>query len=185
MAEVTATGPVSLSLERLRTLLAASSSWQTWTATASASAAKAHVYLIAPPEASGREGFTLAALQALRPYARIDIVRDGNAIDVQRHADSPPFTWTYGGTLVLTFEDDVAAGLIENLRDADITFLNRVGAVIDDMLALSGTTATGVDGGYLRLTAASLIRCDRAREETETEQGEFHEAEIRISWGVF
>ncbi len=119
---VTPTGILAAPLAQLSLTLAASSPFQTWVAAADAVQAEQSIYLIAAPE------------DAVAPYCVIDFMDD-----FMRKRASLTTGMPFGGTgsLSLYFSADIDSLLSDT--DAAFTFLNPIGAIIEDLELLSGT----------------------------------------------
>ena len=168
-----AAGPISLPLDHLRTLVAASSTFQAWvgatgeTEAQRIASAKEHVYVAALP----------APIAAKRPFA---LVAHGDAW--QREADTGGAGHSYlkTGSLYLGFEANVAEAnqVAGSEGDAFIAFANEVGNTIADMEVLSGT------GTYLNVTRISeYVRPRRAHPDEAGNAGVYYEAAYTIDWG--
>jgi len=165
---VTATGPVALPLENLRTLLANSSNFQTWVSAADADAAKAHIYRVAVD----------APYAAKRPFA---CVRHFNPAENEHESVSGGAgnTFVERGALELYFEAAVASGHQASHADAELQFLNDVGSFLSDMDALSGTD------GYLNMTGWSFLAGpQRASEDESQSEGDYMQCLLRIEWSI-
>lgn len=145
---VAASGILSAPIDALAALVAASTTFQSWTGTASAAAALAYCY---KAEVGQIDGSTWK-----RPFARIG---QSEEFEVQRGG--------YGlGVLVLDFEAAVSAdyqegGASENdFVSALYEFTNKVGAIIADV-------RTGSEGSAALIVTAitMVVQPQRPREE--------------------
>ena len=122
----TASGIFSLFLSNAETLLANSSNFQTWTGTASVAAAKTRISLVEIDS-----GYT-------RPYALIRFEQSGGW-SVDAIAGGSDVSWSAELVdLEIVFEATVSG---DNDEDYAITFLNNIGAIVEDMKVLAGTDA--------------------------------------------
>lgn len=177
---VTASGIVSLPLEKLRTIIANCAAFQAWTGTADVAEATTRLHLIGPKAEDGRK-FTAEELAELRPFGVIDEWRvpgrpGGGAWVMDRHAQGG---YTPSGKLLLTFEDAVADDDSGNPDEARLAFMNRLGDVINEMLLLGGG-----DTEYLSIHRVERWEYYARGDETEAApQGDFYWASYVIDWG--
>ena len=134
---VTPTGVLSLPLYNMQTLICNSATFRTWVGAATVAAARDRCYLVAQDETS-----------ITRPFA---VVEFGGGFTYSKEAE--PSIYLGSGSLVVWFEDAVASGVQANHADAMFTFTNTVGAILTEMLDLSGTS------GYINIRT---IRDDAA-----------------------
>lgn len=163
---VTPAGILSTPDAKLRDLLAASATFQTWVGAENAEAAKAHIHLT-------------AVMEPTRPFALIAL------------ADGGP--WNYGavsgggrqhflpsGSLILHLEAEVAANYQgdESLADAEFEFRNNVGAVLLEMGNLAGSS------DYLTVVSFDLIDGPaRSHPDTAVGEGDFYQITFMVSYG--
>lgn len=164
---VTASGSMSLPKANLKTLLAATTAFQTWVSASDAAGAAAHIGLVAiDPDAD----------KSFRLQVPLALVRDTSPLD-ERWPKNVPYATA--GTLEIVFMDAVATANAGSHADAMLAFQNTVGAVLTAMQQLSQS------GGYLilqELTIADGPR--RAHPDTRASQGDFMEIVVRVRWGV-
>lgn len=166
--------------ENARSLLAASTAWQTWTGAADATQAAEHVYYkglprppLPPEEESEPEAFGLKYQQGLRPFAILDF---------------PPesaFAWSLlsphgtGGQLDLLFVDNIAPGDEYDVLDAERDFVNKLGDVLEDLATNSGVNLTA----YLRVTEIRLAEGPwRGGEDERATRGDYVAARVELQW---
>ncbi len=176
---LTPTGLLTLPLANLRTLLAASAAWQSWTGAGSPAAAAERIYLIGLFPLA--RSFTLAELQAMRPFAVVDLWTPpggygGEPWKSDRVAES---AYQDAGKLTLDLVDEVAPEDANDIATAKLRFLNDCGSVLSDMQNLSGTDA------YLTVHRFELfqgpVRCDP---DVVAVQGDFYRAQFIVHWGI-
>ncbi len=155
---VTPSGIMSLPLAHLRTLVANCSSFQSWTGAANAAAAEAFIHLVNLPDDS-----------LVRPYVLIDFN------DKWKSQKVAEFQFEKRGELYLLFEDDVAVANQASEADAVFDFMNNVGAVLEEMMSLSG------QNGYLNLVE---IEINDQPERTTSEESEMNEDYYTASFDV-
>lgn len=155
---VSPSGMLSLPVDYLRSTVAASSTFQTWTGTANAAAAKARVHL-------GR-----AAANATHPLACV-----GFSNGFRRFSDDLD-VWQQDNVLELMFRNDFSSSL--NEADAYYTFANQIGAIMADMEAIFN------DAGYLDVFDWNIVD-GPARTDDNDEQvmGYFFEVIIECRYG--
>jgi len=152
-----------LPLTNLRTLLAASSTWQAWVAAANAAAAAERVHLV-----------TVDAAEAQRPFA---VVMPGDEWARESVAGGTANCFLANGTLNLAIEADVPAEYAGSHADAAVWFLSKVGAIISEMedLAASGT--------YLNVTGIKqLDAIGRSPKSEQKSDGDYFEITFTVSW---
>jgi hypothetical protein len=115
-------GYVVLPAEELRTLLATTSEFQTWTGTGSVAAAKARIYLVA--EASPARPFVLISIEEA---------------EARRIAGGARGFFLHAGALRAMWEDDVAEGDQASHEAAENAFLGDIDTIMDAALDLAGS----------------------------------------------
>jgi hypothetical protein len=152
---VTPTSSLALYLANLRTLIAASATFQAWVGADDAAAAAAHVHLIGLPPPNGEE-FTADELSALRPFVIVGFhPRDG--VQFSRVADQE---YEESARVAFSFEDEVAPENARNYDDAAIDFLNQAGGTLKDMQDLAGTD------GYLSVHEFRMEKAPTRADQT-------------------
>lgn len=138
-------GPVQESVELVRTLLADCASFRTWIhATGSAASQRLQafgkiyqIYLDPPVEVDGYEP---NEIRALRPYASIDLATDEpyvrDAVAAQGDGSEQGLD---SGSIILEFHENIPVTDINHPREAIMAFRRILGAILDEMIALSGT----------------------------------------------
>ena len=159
---VTPTGPLSKPLNRLRTLLSESATWQTWTGSADATEALEHIYLVeADPD------------EVTRPFA---VVGFGDSYNARAEAGGAGQVYVDGGELFLMFEDEPDSE--HSAADAELTFLNNVGNSLSEMLEISGTDA------YLTIEEITLDWGPARSRREEGDEDDYYQIAWRVNWGI-
>ena len=167
---VAPTGSLSKPLYNLQTLIASSATFQTWVgatgdAEAKLAAARARIYLAAKPGGS-----------AVRPFA---VVGQGDEREWPGLAGGARNHFGDSGSLLVSFEADVAEEDQDDDADAEMAFLNPVGGVIDDILQLSAS------GGYLAVTGITLSDGPGRSDPRERDSlGDAYWILFQVRWGV-
>lgn len=156
---VAATGPISLPLSALRTILSNCAQFQTWTSTANAAAALAKIYLVATPLAS-----------ISRPFAWISHRNGIAGLSLQRDQLTPvsgstEIAYAGSGSLVLGFEANLAGTSGFDAADEEFTFTNAIGQIIKEMFILSGRA------GYMNLEGVQSLTPPQRSHPDESSSG--------------
>jgi hypothetical protein len=172
------TGPI----DALATLVAASTSFQSFVGAANAAAAAARVHKLDLPRPEG-EVYTIDELSTYRPLAIVDMERGGGgweAIEVAKGGGIGRFRT--GGRLMLCLERSVPPGLVDDNRAADADFMAKVEAIASDMLALAETDdGTNV---YLCLRKMRIHAGPRRADPKEVATlGDYQLVWLEIDWG--
>ena len=180
------TGMLSKPLGHARTLLAACESFQGWVGVAAEdlgepegiAEALEHIHLVAFEDAAQgdqSEAAYRAARSVLRPLAVLALGSDFfGDVDAE-----PAGYFRHGGSIVFIFEhlaDPGEAGLCE--ADAALTFSNAVGAILEEVEALSGTAT------YLHVTGhrKQFGPARWSGEDVKAGQLEVYQVSFEISW---
>jgi len=163
---VTPTGPLSLPIYNLQTLLANCSAWQMWLGVSTVAAARARTYMA-----------YVSASSLTRPFA---VITQGDSWSYNMIAGGARNHFQEGGSLVLMFEAGVSVAYQAEaaVDDAALEFLNNVGGVIDDMSELAGS------GGYLSIQR--IMQRDPPERNFPNRSGEgdhFHWMSFNVEWG--
>lgn len=160
-------------LDHLKDMIAATSHWQAWTGSASAAASKAfiHCRVLRPDTLAKAEDPDEWA--DIMPYCIIDM----DATPTRTGAGTNN-TYATERTAVLSFFAPTDALLTGNSDsdDAMQTFMDHVGQVVGEMLALSGT------GGHLDIASVEMSseNFQRISEREYEVRGDCHLAEISM-----
>ena len=152
---VAPTDTLSKIIDTLRATIAGSTTFQTWTGNVGdASGAKAEVYIEeTDPTASGK-----------RPFA---VVGFDEGPEHEAIAGGSRTFFMLTGKVWVEFE---AAITEDDSVDAFYEFSNKVGKIIEEIEALSGTP------GYLDITDMRLTGIGRSRDGKETAEGAYYQA---------
>lgn len=168
------TGSISLAQEHLRQMLAATTAWQAECNAADAADAAKWIYHHGLPEPANGETHTKEELQSYRPYAII-YTAPRAGFRKKKDAGGTHSYFNVSGQLVLRINREAPeAGGDGPSSDANTTFLNLVGKVMDEMENLAGTA------GYLAIETMDLDAYGWAPEEVIETQGLWQEADLLI-----
>jgi len=157
---VTPTGILSLPLARLRTLVAACSAWTSW------GGALGDIYMVTAEPTS------------VRPFA---VITDSDEWIAESDSSDPTaVNFRENGTLLMTVEADVDAD--HSVDDAAFDFRNNLGALIEDMMDLSGTGGTGAETLWI-MRVRMIDPPMRAHPDIRNDQGDFYQATLAIEYG--
>lgn len=168
-------GPISLAMENLRSLVAGSATFQAWVNAADATQAKDNVHLVALPLPEDKESYTLEEIQAERPFVIIGLPEDKNAFNSSRVGE---LAYQHSGRLVIYLEANVPEEIARDPGTVEVWFLNQIGAVISEMQDLSG------GAGYLTVHDFNCSAPQRSGEEELSTGGDFMAILVEIEWGV-
>ncbi|MBN46301.1 MULTISPECIES: hypothetical protein [unclassified Methylophaga] len=159
MPQIPANG-LSLPLSHMQDLLAATDAFQQWTDSADADEAKEHIYLVNLPQSD---------LQ--RPFALIGFS------DKWKREKIAQFQYQATGELYMAFEADVAEADQASESDAVFGFMNPLGAVIDEIIAIAGTD------NYLNVIQMEMPSLPIRTNSEEAEMDEdYYQAEFMVVW---
>jgi len=171
------TGPSSLAAQYLRLSLAACASWQAAVNAANAADALNRIYKNGLPRPANRIAHTRGELQGYRPYALV-FTAERAGITKREEAMGDHIEYSDSGRLMLRIvrESPDSAG-DEPTHDANRTFKNLLGEVIDELCDLAG------QGGYLAITTITLLAGPfwPPRDLIETE-GLWQSADLLVEW---
>jgi len=158
-------------------ILAASSSFQTWTTSADSTAAAKRIHFDIGPTPYNLRAFTADELRTLRPLA---VIRVGEADGLVRRriAVGVGHSFAEGGMISMMLEDDLPPNLVdgEDPIEALRLFENNVGDVIDDLCANAGRD-------YLTITRITTERSPQRGSIVGREaQGELFFTSLAIQW---
>jgi len=160
---VTPTGVMSLPLANLEIIIANSSAFQAWAGAADDVAAKDNIHLVNVPDAV-----------LVRPFALVGFADKWKA---QKTAE---FFHEKRGELFLMFESDVLLANQASEADAVFAFMNVVGAVISEVLALAGTN------GFLNVTEVEMTTNPmRITDEDAQMLDDYYTVEFSVIWDGF
>ena len=150
MAETTPANSLSLSLANFRTMLANVSAWQTWTEADNAAEAIVRIKIGGLPAPREAGQYTLAEMRGYRPYSLIHFDREGGGFQSLALSGGPVPEFQDSGRIMWTVADDIEDEIRGNFYEAEIRFLNSLGAVWD------GLKAIGNANPYLSITTIIL-----------------------------
>lgn len=175
------TGPLSLPLANLRTLVAACPAFQSWVGAADPGAAEERIHLVDFEPPAGRN-YTVEELDTLRPYAVVDEFAfpddrpGGDAWVSVRHGSG---AFVDAGKLLLRFCGNVPPEDEANPAEARLAFMNAVGAVVREIQGLGGG-----DTDYLSVhRIARWEPYQRASFGEAEAQGDFYLCSFVVTWG--
>lgn len=176
---VTPTGSLSLPLGALRTMLSNCAAFRTWVGAANPTEALESIFLVGLPGPENGEAYTPSELEELRPCAVIDFFDPGGrglrAFTLNSLAQSD---FEESGMLALDLMDDINPGDAASFEDAKIRFMNNAGAVLAELMDLSGT------GGNLHLHMIELgLGPRRTSIEGQATRGDAWLVRLAITWG--
>lgn len=173
---VTPTAPLSVAMDALRTLISESLTFRTWVNKATPTLAKADIHVVGLPDPAKSSGYGLQEIQALRPFALLGFPAAGGGLTAQRIGDGTQLTFNEFGRILMAFEDDIDPA--DSHEDAAFKFLNNVGGIINDMVALAG-----VNGGFWA-QAFEMVGLWRSDPDDRSTAGDFYWASFDVPWGV-
>ena len=140
---VTPAGMFSKVLDNARTLIANSPSFRTWTGAADVAAAKAFIHVVG-------EEFDNTA----RPFVVVAFGDEPG--ELERIAQGAGNYFIQTGQIFVLFEDDVASANQAVMEEAELAFMNNVGAVFGDIFGTASAAGlTGTDA-YLSITNSGI-----------------------------
>jgi len=169
-----AAGFISLAQDRLRTSLGGSAEWQSWvgaSGTGAAGIAEGRVYDESLPPTSSGAPYTLAELTEARPFAIIS-----TASPTGLSAYGAPASFSDDGVLTLIFFDNVPSEIAIDDGEISRRFLNHVGKVMADVMALRDTA------GYLAIDRIELEDWGRIPKKEAAVYGDSVQAVLRVEW---
>lgn len=169
MPDVTPAGLFSLPLVRLQSLLANCAAFQTWTNTLNATDAAARVHLVeAALEGDNAVDFPCA------------VIWQGDDFGLQVIAGGARNHFADSGSLILWLEAEVPAEYESDPRNAQLHFMNDVGAILLDMMELAGSD------DYLNIVGMDLTFGPAESDERKKQSlGQRMACEFEITWSRF
>lgn len=162
---VTATGPLSVPLDLLADMIAASTTFQDWVDAGDAAEAAANVYLCADDPAT-----------MTRPFA---LIVCGNDFGLSSIAGGSSYTFREYGSIGVIFEGIVPDDYTDSHSDAILWFANAVGGTAKDL-----ATASGVDDNLCISSIGLVYGPSRANAKERATIGDIVQAAIEIKWGT-
>jgi len=168
-------GGMSLAQEYLRTALADCSTFQAWVGAADQAEALARIYHEALPAPANGNEYTLAELQAYRPFALI-WTSEQNGYSKRRLAVG---TWAESGRIMIRLEEDVDPQIANDPAEVARRFRNTIGQIIDELCALTDPGA-----GYLVFHTVTVEAGPIRTEEDEARTlGDAQAVELSVEYG--
>jgi len=141
-------GSISLAQEYLRTSLADVTAFRTWCGAADQAAALARIHHEGLPAPRDKHAHTIEELRDYRPYAIVFTAeQNGFRLDV---VDGDLDYTAAGGLILRLFQDAAEVFDDEPSAEANLTFRNAVGEIIDGLGDLAG------QAGYLAFNSLVL-----------------------------
>lgn len=174
---VAPSGSISLAESALRTMLSTVGAFQTWCGAADAAAALARIHLDDLPDPANLEGYTLSELQDYRPYA---IVFTAELSGYWSQCEGEEGWFSSAGRLMCHLEQDAAAAVGNRpTLDADQTFKNSLGAIVDGLREIRGQTAGHLQFKRIGVAAGPVT----AHPDEIPAIGLYQRAVLQIDWG--
>jgi hypothetical protein len=175
---ITATGCISRAEEALRVLVADAAAFRTLVGAADRASALIRVYRDAlPPPAAGRE-YTLAEMQAYRPFA-IVFTAPENGYTANWVSGGTGNGYGDSGELGLFICRDTPLAYVDDFGEAMRGWKNILGDLIDDMKDLAGTS------DYLLVRQFRLAFGPQFNPEDEHKTiGDIQYAQLSMQWGL-
>lgn len=182
----TPSGILSLPLQYLKDTLAVTTGWANF-CSGHGGAVADRIYLVGlpmPADEKEYDGGASIELNTIRPFAMINPVREGGYRSMWSAASAGGWQYHDTGLLELHIEREAPA-LPETAGpsgmewpEADIDFMNKVGAIISDLQSLSG------GGGYLAIDSIALLSGPhRSKEEIWSGQGDSQWCVLQVAYG--
>lgn len=185
MTLATATGPIAIAQELLRTTLSNCTAFQTLVGAANAAAALARIHNYdAPPPELGADSHTLEHLQAIRPCAAVWTYPQEGLTLVQ---DSGGWTFGFheGGNLVCRIEGNIGDDDIDEPAKLDRYIANTIGAIITSGdLSNPGLLELAGQAGYLAIRRLTYHGWYPNDDLEQAAQGGFWRIYLDIFWGL-
>jgi hypothetical protein len=160
---VAATGPISLPLARLKTLLSESTNFQTLAGVGSAAAALAFIDLVRKASPDVTTGHALIG----------QVPGGGGGLRFARIKQGSSASDPVEGRVRLTLRKAVTQS---DAADAEFEFTNSLGAIVEDLIDNSGRPAN------LQITAIALVDLSRSDPDQEQSQGKIYKGDLDVIW---
>ena len=171
---------LSLAQEALRNSLADADAFRDWAGVTSRAAALARIHHEALPDPSDGEAYTLAELRNHRPYAVIATAEQQGFTRRAISTSGQNHDFGEGGVLRVILAQTVDSTL--SYSQAELSFRNAVGGIIDDLCGLSGTTGADV---HLAIREVRLaLGIGRSHPKHAPKQDDEHNAMLEVTWGT-
>lgn len=169
MTDVTPSGNLSKSLENVRTLIAASTTFQDWVGAENAAAAKADLHLCeADP------------LSVSRPCGVI-YFPDTDTLRLPSIAGGQGNLYAPQGKALVSFWADAAVGdgIDETEANYELTFANEIGDILSDIMALAGTDS------YINVVECGVLKGPHRAARKEEHGTPYFWIELELRWEGF
>ncbi len=165
MGVITPSSILSIPMAMLRDHIASCSAFQTWVNEETAQRAKTRVHIVAfDPQTKDL------------PFAHVYMTDDWETVSIAGGA-AEWFETTR--SLDVCFQGPIPPELADNADDAMLDFLNHMGAILEDMLALAG------QAGYVAINAIRMVDPAWRNDDDEVPiEGDLHGITFRITWGL-
>ena len=174
----TASGPITTTEERLKTLLSSLSAFRAWVGATTSAAAAEHIYLEALPRSFWQDdAYTLEWLKSIRPFAQIwtDEINGFQVTNIS--SQSSPTSYTSSGVLVVRFEANVTHSIRHDIEEVDRLFKNALGDIIVELMADNSDDC-------LAIRNIQVTHIWRTSPEEMPAFGDAQEGIIEIQWGA-
>lgn len=164
---VTATGPFSLPLENLRTLLANAAAFQTLVGAATANEALASIYRAAKDNPDNSVPFAVVRWPVPAEWNRTS--DSGGAANY----------FVESGAMEIIIQNPIPTALLSDSALAELHFLEQIGPIVRDMELLAGS------GTYLNAYHfVPTMGPGRTHPKEKESRGQFYQVVIRVEYGV-
>lgn len=182
---MTAEGVIAKAEDRLREMLAACSTFQTWTSTESAAAAKERIHFDELPTASlSEESYPLSEAVSLRPYA---LIWTSETQGLTLNVVASPGCVSPSGMLLIWFVENIPDEYYNAYSTAAMLFRNTIGKIMQSESDSSpGLIELVRAGGSSHLDIHRLVFSGpfRGNEEEVPGMGDYHMCELEVHWGT-
>jgi len=179
MSETTAVGPLSKSVDALRTTFADSARFRTWVGAADQAEALERVHRFAiPPPRIGSE-HSIDELRAARPYAAVWTSPEDGAFGMDHSSSGDSFQYQHAGQLAARLVWDVPAEIADNPAEIFVRFNNELGVILTEM----GDLAADGSGTHLAFSSVRTTEGPaRVHPKLVPRLGDFVEVDLLFLW---
>ena len=170
-----ADGCITKAEERLRNMLAACTTFQTWVGAATADAAKDSIYYTeVPPQARTEDTTPLAYNVSIRPFA---LIWTSTSQGFKLHEQLGP-----SGLLQVRFEDNARS---TDPAEAERLFLNTIGKIMQsEDTDNPGLLELSITRQYTQIREMEIVSVFHTDEDDHDTYGDAIAAEMSVAWGV-
>jgi hypothetical protein len=179
-------GHIATAKDLLRTTLATCTAFRTIDGVSyTVDQLKARIYLDAlPPPGSSSPEYTLAELQALRPFALIAAAPHG-ALRLRHVTAGTVRRFHPNGTLVVAIERNVPAVDAADPGQVDRDWENTIGLIMSSLdSALPGLAELSGQAGYLTISGLEVLDLYRGDQDDKPARGDYQVCLLQIEWGA-